>query len=202
MQIDFQILKEKVLEMLSLHSNPLFAYHSVNHTIDVLNTSERIAAAEGVTDSHQLLLLKLAALYHDTGFLVIYKGHEEESCQIVIKDLVNTNLSAADIKRICDIIMATKIPQSPKDHLGEIICDADLDYLGRDDFEMISNHLRKEYFALGIVQTETEWIQLQIKFIEGHNYFTQSSRENRSFKKLNHLEQLKKQAVLTTNSRL
>ncbi|MGN6399883.1 MAG: HD domain-containing protein [Flavisolibacter sp.] len=202
MQIDFQILKEKVLEMLSMHSNPLFAYHSVNHTIDVLNTSEKIATAEGVTDPHQLLLLKLAALYHDTGFLVIYKGHEEESCQIVIKDLVNTNLSAADIKRICATIMATKIPQSPKDHLGEIICDADLDYLGRDDFEMISNNLRKEYFALGIVQTEIEWIHLQIKFIEGHNYFTQSSRENRNFKKMKHLEQLKKQAVLTTNSRL
>ena len=202
MQVDFQILKEKVLGMLSVHSNPLFAYHSVNHTIDVLSTSEKIATAEGLTDPHQLLLLKLAALYHDTGFLVIYKGHEEESCQIVIKDLVNTDLSAADIEKICATIMATKIPQSPKDHLGEILCDADLDYLGRDDFEMISNNLRKEYFALGIVQTEAEWIQLQIKFIDGHKYFTKSSREKRSSKKLKHLERLKKQAVLTTNSRL
>jgi uncharacterized protein len=202
MQVDFQILKEKVLEMLSLHSNPIFAYHSVSHTIDVLSTSEKIAAEEGVTDPHQLLLLKLAALYHDTGFLVIYKGHEEESCQIAIKDLIGTNLSAKDIEIICATIMATKIPQSPKDHLGEIICDADLDYLGRDDFEMISNNLRKEYFTLGMVQTEAEWIQLQIKFIERHNYFTKTSREKRSFKKLKHLEQLKNQAVSTTNSRL
>ena len=33
---------------------------------------------------------------------------------------------------------ATKIPQTPLTKLEEIICDADLDYLGREDFFEIS----------------------------------------------------------------
>lgn len=203
MQVDFQILKERVLKMLSLHSNPLLAYHNVNHTLDVVQTCENIALEEGITNQHCLLLLKLAALFHDTGFLMKYKGHEEKSCEIARHELAATDLTPEDLDTICSIIMATKIPQSPKNHIEEIICDADLDYLGRDDFDNISNSLRKEYFALGMVQTETDWMQLQIEFIGAHNYFTETCRKNRNPKKLKHLEQLKQLALLnTTNTRL
>jgi hypothetical protein len=97
--------------------------------------------------------------------------------------------------------MATRIPQSPKTHLEEIICDADLDYLGRDDFEVISNYLRNEFFHLGIVNTEEEWMQVQIKFFESHQYFTKTTREKRSRKKMKHLEQLKLQASLNTTNK-
>jgi uncharacterized protein len=194
MQVDFQDLKQKVLEKLSAYSDPFLVYHSVSHTIEVLCNCERIAAEEDITDQHQLLLLKLAALYHDTGFLIIYKGHEEESCGIMKKDLAGSGLSSSDLEIICGIIMATKIPQSPKSRLEEIICDADLDYLGRDDFETISNNLRKEYFWLGMIKTEMEWIELQIRFIEGHHYFTKSCRQKRTPKKIKHLEQLKARA--------
>jgi uncharacterized protein len=154
MKIDFQTLKEKILTMLSLHTDPVLTYHTVKHTADVLQSAERIALEEGITNEKKLLLLKVAALYHDTGFLHTYKGHEEKSCEMVRKDLANSDFSAGDINTICSIIMATRIPQSPKTHLEEIICDADLDYLGRDDFVVISNQLRNEFFQLGIVHTE------------------------------------------------
>jgi len=87
--------------------------------------------------------------------------------------------------------MATKIPQSPKNILEEIICDADLDYLGRDDFEPISDSLRREFLELGIVSSDEHWYSLQIKFIENHNYFTNSSRQLRNPEKLKRLEKLK-----------
>jgi uncharacterized protein len=202
MNVDFQILKEKVLKMLENDSNPLYAYHSVDHTMEVLCNCERIALEEGVTDERQLLLLKIAALYHDTGFLFVYKGHEEKSCELVRRDLSNTDLSAEEIEAICSMIMSTKIPQSPKNHLEEIICDADLDYLGRDDFGLISDNLRKEYFKLGFVKTEAEWIDVQVRFIGVHQYFTKSTREKRSFKKLKHLQSLKRKAGLYLMNKL
>ena len=37
------------------------------------------------------------------------------------------------------LILATKVPQKPKNKLEKIICDADLDYLGREDFDNISD---------------------------------------------------------------
>ena len=101
------------------------------------------------------------------------------------------------------MIMATRIPQSPKNHLEEILCDADLDYLGRNDFDLISYNLRTEYFGLGMVKTEAEWMQIQINFIGKHRYFTNSTRRKREDLKTKHLRRLRIQADLEiTNSKL
>ena len=82
----------------------------------------------------------------------------------------------ADIQ---SLIMATKLPQSPKNHLEQIICDADLDYLGRDDFFIIGNNLRKEFLHYNIVANNEVWEKLQFNFLSNHQYFTESSRNLR-----------------------
>ena len=89
------------------------------------------------------------------------------------------------------MIMATKIPQQPRSLPEMIICDADLDYLGRNDFTDISCTLKKEFLAYQVIKTEEEWDQLQVSFFESHNYFTASSARDRSPKKIQHLEMLK-----------
>jgi uncharacterized protein len=197
---EFQIIKDKVLHTLATRIAPGYTYHNVNHTAEVLTNAERIAREEGIIDDRDLLLLKVAALYHDMGFLIIYKGHEEVSCQMARHDLRNEKFSKEELDTICSIIMATRIPQTPKSQLEQIICDADLDYLGRDDFECLSNKLMNEYLQQGFVATESDWMNVQIKFIESHHYFTQSSQRNRNPKKLKHLENLKvKKEEFTTN---
>ncbi|HEU0112844.1 MAG TPA: HD domain-containing protein [Flavisolibacter sp.] len=193
---DFQVLKDKVVRLLTEQGKSALTYHTVEHTLDVLSNAERIALEEGVFSEKELLLLKVAALYHDTGFLFVYKGHEEKSCEILTKDLHQSEFTPKDIATMCSLIMATKIPQSPKTHLEQVICDADLDYLGRNDFEFISNNLRKEFFDVGVVKTEEQWMQLQISFIGAHQYFTKTSQKSRNKKKLKHLRQLKIQAGL------
>lgn len=75
--------------------------------------------------------------------------------------------------------MATKVPQSPKNLFEQIICDADLDYLGRRDFDPISRSLFVEFKEYGIVQSIDEWNKLQVKFLEGHTYHTEFARKNR-----------------------
>ena len=52
--------------------------------------------------------------------------------------------SGEQIEKICKIIMATKLPPQPEDIYQKIICDADLDYLGRSDMIPVSNTLYKE----------------------------------------------------------
>ena len=89
------------------------------------------------------------------------------------------------------MIMATKIPQSPKNKLEKIICDADLDYLGRDDFEVISNNLYTEFLDFGIVKDHNDWMQKQIGFLEFHLYFTKSSQQLRQPKKMERLTKIK-----------
>ncbi|MCR8560101.1 HD domain-containing protein [Mucilaginibacter sp. BJC16-A38] len=167
------------------------SYHSVDHVKDVYNSCREIGREEKISP-YEMKLLLTAALYHDSGFLRGANAHEEESCRIAQESLLNFGYTAEEIERICGLIMATKIPQLPKNHLEEILADADLDYLGRDDFFAIGDKLFKELSVFGILSTETEWNRVQVKFLEGHHYFTQTTVKLRQEKKMEHLAQVKK----------
>ena len=157
-------------------------YHTIDHTLDVYNSAEIIAEKEEIND-HDLKLLLVAAIYHDAGYLVQNKNHEQYSCEIARRFLHQFNYLNTDIDRICEIIMATKIPQSPKSLLEEIICDADLDYLGRTDFFTIGDKLYRELLAFGKLKTEEEWNFIQLKFLKIHHYFTATSIQLRQSQK-------------------
>jgi hypothetical protein len=90
------------------------------------------------------------------------------------------------------MILTTKLPQDADTSLGKILCDADLDYLGREDYLMISHCLRHEWITLDINKlTLLEWYQLQVDFLETHNYFTDYAVKSRQAKKEKNLNQIK-----------
>jgi uncharacterized protein len=187
----FLRLKSKILQLLRTDLDPRLTYHCPEHTEDVLRQLERIAAAEKITDKRLLLLMRIAALFHDTGFLRTYKGHEAESCVFMLEYVGNGVLKDREIELINGMIMATKIPQSPVNLPEMIICDADLDYLGRGDFESISNSLRDEFLIYGVIKNEEEWNHLQVNFFNSHRYFTTTSLRDRLPVKMQQLERLK-----------
>lgn len=193
MSNSFATIKEHIISRLEKELNPGLGYHNVAHTLDVLEQAEYIACKEGIRDQHDLLLLKTAAVYHDSGFLFTYRGHEQKSCEILTADLKD-KFSEEDIKRMCGMIMATKIPQSPTNLLEQVICDADLDYLGRDDFEPISTYLYKEFIDFKIIPPDAVWDHVQIGFFEMHHYFTPTVIDSRQEKKDKHLRILKERS--------
>ncbi|MBL4655274.1 MAG: HD domain-containing protein, partial [Bacteroidia bacterium] len=164
-------------------------YHDLDHTMDVCSVVEVIAREEGVDDAN-IILLKTAALLHDIGFLEQYKDHEKKGVKITQKILPGFGYTTLQIATIGGMIMATKIPHLPKNHLEEIICDADLDYLGRDDFEEISLKLKTEFQEHGIVNSDLDWEQLQLSFFKKHRYFTKYSIQNRNPSKLSAQKQI------------
>lgn len=179
--IVFQNIRSMVCEKLN-GLNPDLSYHNKEHTMDVVKQCERIAMEEGVED-RDLFLLKIAALYHDTGFLKTYFNHEDMSCRIFMEDAAIFNFSEEDKELVNSLIMATKLPQTPNSLLEKIICDADLDYLGRSDFFTIGEGLRREFLKYSIIQSDNEWDQLQVKFLTTHQYHTESSRRCREGQK-------------------
>ena len=189
----FTSIKQPILSRLKDELDSRLGYHNIAHTLDVLEQAEVIAIQEKVTDKHDLLLLKTAAVFHDSGFLFVYKNHEEKGCEIASESLKNV-FSEEDIKKVCGMIMATKIPQTPNTLLEQIICDADLDYLGRNDFEPISRNLYKEFIFFKIIPEDIIWDHIQIKFFESHHYFTGTSMSKRNGKKLKHLNILKERS--------
>jgi len=166
-------------------------YHCFEHTRDVYDAAVAIAQHEGI-NGEDLDLLRTAALFHDSGFILQNLDHEEASCTIVRESLPRFGYNKAQVEYICAMIMATKIPQSPRDKLSRILCDADLDYLGRPDFFHIGGSLFEELKSYGVLSTEREWNELQLRFIEKHRYFTPTNKRTREPVKQVHLEQVRK----------
>jgi uncharacterized protein len=168
----------------------LLTYHNVAHTFDVTKQCLRIAKAEGISDKQILQELEIAGLYHDTGFLSVYKNHEERGCVLAREELPSFGLNKEAIENICSIIMATKVPQKPANHLQQIICDADLDYLGRDDFFEVAEQLRTELSGYKLVNSLKEWEKIQWSFLQSHHYFTHTSKRERTPGKEKNMQQI------------
>ena len=183
-----------ILQKLENELPGTLTYHGLHHTLDVFNAAMKIAAEENLSPA-EIKLLRIAVLYHDAGFITTYKNHEEKGCEKAKENLPAFGYTDEEIDIICGMIMATKIPQSPHTLLEKIICDADLDYLGRDDFHKISNTLLEEMKIYVHLHDEKEWNKIQKKFLEKHQYYTEFGRKKREPQKQQYLKEIR-QVVL------
>jgi uncharacterized protein len=190
----FQQLKELILGKLEKELPGHLSYHNIEHTTDVMQAVVLIGDIEGIDEKNRRLLLT-AALFHDTGFLIGREEHENASCNMATRYLPGFGYQPAEIETICNMIMATRLPQSPQNHLEEILCDADLDYLGRIDFFMLSNRLFAELRDEGIVKDEEEWDIQQADFMGSHRYFTETSINLHQAKKEQYIESIKSKLI-------
>jgi class 3 adenylate cyclase len=189
--IQFTDIQEMILDRLEKELPRYLYYHNVKHTVDVVTEVELIGWAEGL-DDEGILLLKTAALFHDAGHIVGYDEHEYHGTELARKLLPGYGYLEEQIEKICQIIMATKLPPQPQDIYQEIICDADLDYLGRSDMIPVSNTLYKELSEQKKIGSLNDWNKLQIKFISAHTYFTSTARSLREVNKQKQIERIKK----------
>jgi uncharacterized protein len=187
--MDLRAAKDFILARLEKDLPPGRAYHSMSHTWDVYLTAIDIAQKEGV-NGEELQLLKTAALFHDAGFTEQELEHEEAGCRIVRTHLPEFGYTRPQIEYVCRMIMSTKIPQSPRDKLSRILCDADLDYLGRDDFFKIGARLFEEFKTYKVVATEREWNELQLRFLRKHRFHTATNKRDREPTKRVHLSKV------------
>jgi ligand-binding sensor domain-containing protein/class 3 adenylate cyclase/predicted metal-dependent HD superfamily phosphohydrolase len=188
--INYMKAERHIIKILEDELSPNLHYHSINHTKDVTSAAERLALMEGITDE-DLFLLKSAATYHDAGFVEQYDANEEIGMRMAREILPKYGYSQDQIDIIDGLIKSTEIPQSPNTLLQQIMCDADLDYLGRDDFHDIASLLRRELREHGKIDSDKLWDEIQVKFLTAHTYFTKSAIDTRQDKKMKHLEEIK-----------
>ena len=187
--MSFKLHEKRILERLQ-DLKPCYTYHSLEHTEFVVIAVELLAKEEGVT-LRELELLKLAALFHDSGFLDSPNNHEEHGCKMVRRALEESDYSPEEIGQICGMIMATKIPQSPRTRLEEILADADLFYLGTDKYDRYSRHLFDELKYFNPKMSDNDWINLQVGFLEAHHFHTAFGKNNLLPKKQENLLRIK-----------
>ena len=183
------LMKTFVIDLLKNKIPPFYYYHNYRHTLYVVDKAIEIGREEGCT-AHEIDLVSAAALWHDTGFIKTYNDHEEAGCLLAREYLPGYGYSAADIDTICGIIMATSIPQSPKNKLEEIVADADLEYLGTNEAEAKAEHLYREWQHLDPSLTREKWNKIQISFLQSHHYFTRFCKQKKESAKSAYLQKL------------
>jgi uncharacterized protein len=190
-QPDYQGAIAFIVKRLEEELSPSLTYHSLYHTVeDVLPAARQLAALIGLSEQDKKLL-EVAAAYHDAGFLIQFREHELAGGQIAQKFLPQFGFSDEAIRTVAGMIMATRLPQTPHTLLEEILADADLDSLGREDFFTRGDLLREEQSLRGEKATDEEWYSFQVQFLRSHRYFTQAARSLRDEGKKQHLSILR-----------
>lgn len=174
-------LKEKLPDYLT--------YHSIDHIIDVANVCNDYIDYYDIP-KEMARLIRIAAICHDYGFVLSPLDHEESSI-VAIQPFLTPILTTEEVEIINGMIRATKVPQEPKTFYEEILADADLDYLGRKDYNGISDKLFNEYLHFDVVSNKIEWLDLQIWFLENHKFHTDFAKKNREKLKFDKIKELK-----------
>lgn len=189
-QPDFEAAKQYALGRLEAELPRDLYYHGLHHTRDdVYPAVSRLAVLAGL-HGEEFMLLETAAIYHDMGYIARYARNEEIGASMAREILPQFGYNEEQVAVIYNLIMATQLPQSPQTVLEQILCDADLDSLGRKDFFVSSQALRLELIAYGPSYNLRQWYEIQQQFLSQHTYFTATARALRNTGKQRNLMEI------------
>jgi len=162
----FNLFKEKL--------PPDHVYHNYKHTFQTVKACREIANTYSLT-SRELEVLLLAAIFHDTGYIETYEGHEEVSVRF-FNDFIKGDYPLEDIKRVEELIMSTKPGTVPDGTLQEILHDADYINIGKKKFVQRAELLRIEWERLlNKTYSDLEWAEIQLNFLVSTNFVTEEA---------------------------
>lgn len=184
-------------DFMQRHPSPKLLYHNNDHTVEVVKTVGQIADHYALKE-RELAIVTLAAYFHDIGYFNGYKeDHELRSAQISEEFLQQHTDDKQLIESVKGCILSTKMPQSPRNLLEEIVCDADLFHLGSDDFPNKNKLMRREAeFNLDTELDKSQWRKDTIKLLETHHYHTDYCKNLLNDKKRQNLDNLKQKAFI------
>ena len=171
-------------------------FHDANHTLHptkgVVAVANRIAISENISE-HDRELLIAAAYFHDTGYIREYDKNEPIAARMAGRILKLIGYEPNEIEKVQMMILSTDLDREPKTHVEKILCDADLDNLGREDFFKLDGKLREGRRARGIdVSDNAKWYRGTLEVLNKHKYYTESQKKLREEGKQKNIQQLLK----------
>ncbi len=180
--------ESKLLEVRSYAAGSMkdLPYHNFIHVIDVRNAARTLVNLEKLS-AYEEFVLETAIYLHDIIYEVGAKNNEERSAKVAQPLLTQLDYSHAEIEQVKQLILATKLPTNPQSKLEAVICDADVDNLGREDFFEKCEAVREELE----VKDKKLWYANTLKFLQSHQYYTPSARALRQQGKEKNMQDLR-----------
>ena len=185
-----QQIKEFVENYYADNLNPNRLYHNLQHTQEVVGWLLQIAGHYKL-DSKSLFIMQAAAWFNDIGYLDDPNNPEKRASRIAEKFLSEIQIDADIIKSIKSGILSTRLPQQPKTFMEQVMCDANMFYLGLQDFELRSKLMRKEHILItGKKISKEEWKQRNIEILQNHRFKTDYAKQSLTSQQKKNFEQL------------
>lgn len=170
-------VKAHVIKLLSEELSTDITYHSINHTQDVVRAANEIAEKQEFSEE-EIEVLNIAAWFHDVGYTKGSQNHEDRSAEIALEYLEERSYPKEKIEQVKGCILATKMPQKPKNALQKTICDADLMHLASEDYFKKADLLHNEIEKTKLCKIpESEWLKMNQEFLMGHCFFTEYAQK-------------------------
>jgi HD superfamily phosphodiesterase len=169
-----------------------YVYHDLQHTVETVDIVQKMAQEQEL-DEFSSTALTLSAWFHDTGYLIQPEKHEEISSKIFKEFLEKEKVEYPELlEKVTQIIRSTELGVQPEGLEEKILCDADLSHLGGSNYWEKSANVRHELFLTGgKVMSEKEWVDFELKFLEGHEFVTDLAKEQLEKRKQKHIRSLK-----------
>jgi len=198
-KIDVDLVKEAgnyVSKLLAEKLPGSIEFHTIDHAKCVVDNSEFIGKNSGLKED-KINIVKLCAWFHDTGYIINSEGHEEESAKIATEFLNQKGIDEGIITLVKNCIMATIVPQQPKDLISEVLCDADLMHIAKDNYFERIEKMRKEWNNLSEKKIgKRRFHATSVKFFQMHKYHTDFAKKELQPKKDKNLQQLQKEIYM------
>lgn len=170
-----------------------FTYHNLKHTTAVAEAAEEIGR-QSTLSNDDLENVLIAAWLHDTGYEKDREHHEERSADTATTLLESWGASHDKVKKVQNLIAATRMPQNPQNLAEQVLCDADLYHLSKKDIFECAQQIRSEIETFKNIKFESdkEWGEYNLKFLKSHSYFTLYGRQVLEERKKKNIKKLKK----------
>ncbi len=155
-----------------------FLYHNLKHTERVVKSTRELISAHDLSDDDTEALL-LTAWLHDTGYTKGTDSHEESGSEIAAEFLSKEGYPEDGIKKVQDLIMATKRYYEPANLSEQIIRDADASHFGKKSYMETCELLREELSLLGLGDySNDDWLDANLKMLNTeHQFYTDYAKE-------------------------
>ncbi|UOQ53595.1 Pycsar system effector family protein [Hymenobacter cellulosivorans] len=175
-----EILKKAKAYITALFEEKLpksLVYHSFKHTATTVKEAKALGEATELSPE-DLEALVLAAWFHDAGYTEVYDGHEYRSMEMAEQWLQSQGYPADRIAVVKDIIRATHRNETAKTELQQLLVDADMSSMGKEEFFANGELLRAEWeTVLGKSYDSVEWAETQLDFLLSSKFLTDAAKD-------------------------